>query len=145
MSSVQFFLTFIAQNWTFIVVLIGMIVGFFQRIFAYIGKSKEERVEIAKAQIQEILLKLVTSAEDDFSEWNGAGEIKRSQVIEEVYRRYPILSKVVDQKEITAWLDNEIDHSLEKLKGVIIKNTVSGSIEDIAEYEQNVESIPEEV
>ena len=139
MDSVQFFLTFIAQNWTFIVVLIGMVVGFFQRILAYIGKSKEERVEIAKAQIQEILLKLVTSAEDDFAAWNGAGSIKRSQVIEEVYRRYPILSKVVDQKEIIAWLDKEIDNSLETLMDVIAKNEGLDAPEDSLPPEEIIE------
>ena len=140
MSSVQFFLTFIAQNWTFIVVVIGMVVGFFQRILAYIGKSKEERVEIAKAQIQEILLKLVTSAEDDFAEWNGAGAIKRSQVIEEVYKRYPILSKVADQKEILAWLDNEINNSLDTLLGVIAKNEGLDAPEDARPPEEEFET-----
>jgi hypothetical protein len=51
------------------------------------------------------MLKMITTAEEDFKEWNEAGSIKRSQVIKEVYEKYPILSKAVNQEQMIAWID----------------------------------------
>ena len=74
---------------------------------------------IAKAQIKERILKMITVAEIDFKEWNQAGSIKRSQVIGEIFEKYPVLSKSVNQQEFISWIDKEIDNSLKILREIV--------------------------
>lgn len=122
LNSIQKFLQFLFDNWTAILVCIGLIIGLIQRTKHWFSKSKEERYLIAKQQIKEIILGKITFAENSFAEWNKSGSIKRSQVIDEIYSQYPILGKIVDQSEVIAWLDKEIDDALKTLKDVIKEN-----------------------
>lgn len=122
LNGVQNFLQFLSDNWTAILVCIGLIIGIIKKTKDYFSKSNEERIEIAKKQIQEVILRMVTDAEIDFEEWNKSGSIKRSQVIEEIFTNYPILSKAVSQEDIIAWIDEQIDSSLETLRDIINKN-----------------------
>ena len=96
MKGVQNFLLFLNDNWTTILVCIGIIVGLVEKTKSYFSKSKEERIDIAKKQIQETILEMITNAEIDFSDWNKSGEIKRSQVIKQIFAEYPVLSKVAN-------------------------------------------------
>lgn len=65
---------------------------------------------------------MVTEAELDYEEWSKAGSIKRSQVIEQIYEEYPILSKVVDKTALTEWIDATIDTALETLREIVAEN-----------------------
>lgn len=123
LNGIQNFLEFINYNWTSIMVVIGLFIGVGKKVTDYFGKSNEEKIAIAKTQIQETMLRMITDAEMDFNEWNKAGSIKRSQVIEEVYASYPILSKVASQDEIIKWIDEQIDKSLETLREIIAENS----------------------
>ena len=116
------FLQFIEANWTTILICLGIVIGLYQRAKVYFKKDKQERYEIAKQQIKEIMLKKITTAEIDFAEWNKSGSIKRSQVIEEIYKQFPILSKVADQEAVVAWIDEEINNSLKTLRTVVKEN-----------------------
>lgn len=122
LTGINRFLNLINNNWTSIMVMIGLILGIYQKVRAYLAHSKEEKIAIAKAQIRQGLLSKITDAELDFARWNKAGSIKRSQVIEQLYEEYPILSKIADQDEFIAWVDNEINNSLNTLKDVIKNN-----------------------
>lgn len=122
MLGVQKFLQFIYDNLTTILVCIGLVIGIIKRIKDYHSKSTEEKVAIAKAQIHEAMLKLIGTAEIDWAEWSKAGSIKRSQVIREIYKEYPILSTVVDQTELIQWIDAQIDEALDTLRGIIKEN-----------------------
>lgn len=113
------FLTFMNNNWTTIAAVITLSFTFYKKVRKYLSKSKEEKILIAKEQIHEMILKMISDAENDYAEMDKAGSIKRSQVISEIFTKYPILSKIVDQKEIIAWLDKEIDDALIELKKVI--------------------------
>ena len=124
MNGIQNFLTLINENWTSIIVIIGLLLAIVKKAKSYFSKSNDEKIAIAKAQTQETILKMITDAEVDFNEWNQAGSIKRSQVIDMIFKDYPVLSKVVNQKEIIAWIDKEIDNSLKVLRKVIEENTV---------------------
>ena len=64
--SIQNFLEFIVEHWTSIFIIICLIVLIVTRIKAFFKKSKEERVEIAKAQLKEVILKWVSDAEIDY-------------------------------------------------------------------------------
>ncbi len=122
MKGVQNFLTFIYNNYVSILVCIGLIIGIIKRVMDFLGKTDEEKIAVAKKQVQEAMLKMITSAEKDFSDWEKAGSIKRSQVIKQVYADYPILSKVVDQEDLIKWIDVQIDSSLKTLREVIKEN-----------------------
>lgn len=119
LNGIKNFLEFVNQNWMNLVVIAGLLIGLYQKISTYLKKSNEEKVEIAKHQIREIMLKMISDAECDYDEWNKAGAIKRSQVIKKIYEMYPILSKVVNQEELTEWIDAEIDDSLETLNDIV--------------------------
>ena len=82
-------------------------------------KTKEEKIAIAKRQIHEIALSLVTKAETDYTDWNKAGKIKRSEVITQIYDKYPVLKEVLNQEELVAYIDAEIDNALKNLEEVI--------------------------
>lgn len=122
LNGVQNFLTLVNDNWTTIMVVIGLAIAVVRKAKTYFAKSDDEKVEIAKAQIQETILRMVTEAEIDYEEWNKAGSIKRSQVIGQIYADYPVLSKVVDQQALTAWIDETIDESLKTLREVVSNN-----------------------
>lgn len=123
MEGVKNFLLVLSDNWVTILVCIGLVVGIVKKTIDFFSKSTDEQIEIAKAQIQQTMLKLITSAEIDFDEWNDAGSIKRSQVIEEIFEKYPILSKATSQEEIIEWIDTEINNSLKTLRAIIKANS----------------------
>lgn len=122
LHGIQNFLQLVNDNWTTIIVIIGLLVGLFKKIQGYLNKSDEEKIAIAKAQIKETMLKMITTAEQDYETWNEAGSIKRSQVIKEVYEKYPILSKAINQEEMIAWIDEQINNSLKTLRKIVKQN-----------------------
>lgn len=122
LTGINRFLMLINDNWTSIVVMIGLLIGLYQKVKAYLSHSNEEKYEIAKAQIRQSILSMVTDAELQFVDWNKAGSIKRSQVIEKLYSEYPILGKIADQNKVTEWIDSEINNSLNTLKDVLKAN-----------------------
>lgn len=126
MEGIKSFLQLLNDNWTTILVCIGLIVGLVQRTVNYFSKPNEKRIEIVKEQIEQSILKMITDAEANYDEWNKAGQIKRSQVIGKIFAQYPILSKAVNQQEIIDWIDDEIDKSLKTLEDVIAKNNSVG-------------------
>lgn len=122
LKGLQNFLEIINNNWTTILVITGLIIGLWQKVKSYIGKTDEEKIEIAKQQIRQTMLKMITDAETDYEAWNEAGSIKRSQVIKEIYEKYPILSKAINQEDMIAWIDEEINNSLKTLRKIVKSN-----------------------
>lgn len=122
LDGLKHFLSIINENWTTILVIIGLIIGLWKKIESYIGKSDEEKIAIAKKQIQQAMLKMITSAETDFVDWEKAGSIKRSQVIKQIYDEYPVLAKAIDQEALITWIDEEINNSLKTLREIIKEN-----------------------
>ena len=122
MNGIENFLGYISENWVAIFVLLGLTLALGRMVYNYLKIDNVEKIEIAKTQIREAMLKLITEAEIDFEEWNKSGKIKRSQVITKIYEKYPILSKAVSQEDVIAWLDREIDNSLVTLREIIKDN-----------------------
>lgn len=116
------FLTFVNDNWVYITTVIGLAIAVGNKVRDYLNKSNEEKIEIAKAQINEVMLMLVTEAECDWREWQKCGEVKRSQVIDQVFAMYPILSNVANQEEIIAWIDESIDNALKTMRKIFEEN-----------------------
>lgn len=115
-------LKFLNSHWTSICVVLGLIIGISKKVYAFMQKSDEEKIEYAKTQIKAILLKMVSEAEMDYEDWNKAGSIKRSQVIKKIFEMYPILLKATNQDAVINWIDYQIDSSLETLAEVIKQN-----------------------
>lgn len=122
LTGIQNFLEIVNNNWTTIIVIIGLIIAISKKAKNYFSKSDEEKIAIAKKQIQETMLRMITEAEISYEEWNKAGSIKRSQVIEEIFTNYPVLSKVVNQEELIEWIDSEINNSLKTLREIVKEN-----------------------
>lgn len=110
------FLLFINENWTSVLVIFGLILMLWKKIENYKKLSTEEKIAIAKRQIQERILKLISDAEENYEDWAKAGEIKRAEVIARIYDEYPILSSVVNQDELINWIDEQIDAALLTLR-----------------------------
>lgn len=119
LNGIMNFLKFINDNWTMIIIIIGLIISLYMKIKNYLKLSNEEKVALAKEQIRDIMLSLVSKAELDWSEYKKSGSIKRSQVIDAIYAQYPILREVVDQEELLAWIDRVIDEALEEVHKII--------------------------
>ena len=92
-------LKMIYENWTLIVVAVALIVKGVFWVRDFRNRSREEQIEIVKQQIKNSILSMVTEAEKNYEDWNKAGTIKRSEVIERIYKQYPILALVVKQDE----------------------------------------------
>lgn len=122
LNGLKNFLELIEQNWTLIIIVAGLLLSVYKKVANYLSKSDEEKIEIAKRQAQELILKLVSDAEQDYSQWLKAGGIKRSQVIARIFEEYPILSKVTNQEELIAWMDEAIDNALDELRKIVDEN-----------------------
>lgn len=122
MDSIINFLAFLNENWIYILICVGIVAGIIQKTISYFEKSTKEKIEIAKSQVKEILLKMVADAEAEYSDILDAGKIKRSKVISNIFDQFPILSKVIDQDNLISWIDSEIDNSLDTLHSIIDSN-----------------------
>ena len=122
LNGIKNFLSLINDNWTTILVIVGLALALWKKIESYSKLSTDKKIEIAKKQISENILKMITQAEKDYAEWEKAGSIKRSEVISEIYKEYPILAKVVNQEELVKWIDEQIDNALPTLREIIKQN-----------------------
>lgn len=125
LDGIKNFLTFINNNWTTITVIISLLIALYKKVMAYLRQSQEKKIEIAKTQLSQTILKFITDAEVDYENWNKAGSVKRSQVIQRIYTEYPILSKVVDQEALIAWIDDLINNALKELRKIVAENAAT--------------------
>lgn len=123
MDGIKNFLQIINDNWTMILIIIGVAIVIYNRVMSYMTLTDSEKIEIAKKQVSETILRMVMDAETDYSDIRAAGSIKRSTVIKEVFEKYPILAKVVQQEEVIEWIDELIDQSLVTLRSIVEKNS----------------------
>lgn len=132
LNGLKNFLQFINNNWTTICVVLGLLIAIYSKIKSYLKLSKDEKISVAKTQIKETILRLVTEAESDYKEWIKAGSVKRAQVIEEIFLMYPVLSKVTNQDELITWIDETIDGALVTLRDIIAENKESNNDDTVA-------------
>lgn len=116
------FLMFMNNHWTEIIVIIGLLLAVGKKVAAYLNMSDDEKIAIAKKQLGETMLKLVTQAEKDYNTWVQAGAVKRSEVIDAIFQKYPILNRVTDQETLIAEIDKMIDAALVEMREIFSKN-----------------------
>lgn len=129
MNGIYNFLSFVDANWTMICAIIVLLIAICKKLMTFLSKSQEEQLAIAKAQIKEVMLRLVTEAEQDYYTWISAGAVKRSQVIDQVFEMYPILSRVTNQEEIIAFIDEAIDEALKAMRKIFEENKNAANVE----------------
>lgn len=112
LTGITNFLQFINNNWTAIIIVIGLILAIYKKIVNYLNLSTEQKIDLAKEQIKEVILSLVSEAELEWEDYKKSGDIKRSQVIAQIYELYPILNRAIDQSNVIEWIDNLIDSAL---------------------------------
>ena len=122
LNGVQNFVSLINDNWTLIVILIGFVCTIVNRFKLYMQLTDQEKINAIKSVIKETMLERVTNAEMEYENWIKAGAIKRSQVISEIYAKYPILYKVVDQHKLIEWMDESIEESLKVMRQIFEDN-----------------------
>lgn len=123
LTGLKNFLELINQNWTLITVVMGLGLLAFRKIETYLSLSEQKKINLALEQIRVTALKMVTNAEIEYDEWVKAGSIKRSEVIDCIFEKYPILSKVTDQESLIKKIDDIIDEALVTMREVIEENT----------------------
>lgn len=129
LTGIHNFLQFVNDNWGMICAIVLALLGIVKKVTALISKSDEEKISVAKKQISETMLKLVTKAEKDYLQWVSAGNVKRAEVIDEIFEKYPILSKVTNQEELIEWLDDTIDEALKEMRKIFeAQNNVEKSV-----------------
>ena len=117
LDGIRNFLMFVNNHWTEIIVIAGILLAVGKKVVAYLSMSDDEKITIAKK-----LLKLVTQAEKDYNAWVKAGAVKRSEVIDTIFQKYPILNRVTDQDALIAEIDNMIDSALVEMREILSKN-----------------------
>lgn len=122
LDGIKNFLQFVNDNWTTIIIIVSLGIALYQKIKNYASKSNEEKIAVAKQQIQEVILKLISDAEYDYEEFVKAGSIKRAQVIQKIFEEYPVLAKVTDQTSLVKWIDETIDNALKTLREIVAIN-----------------------
>lgn len=119
LNGIKNFLMMINNNWPTIVVIIGLCIMIYRKIKDFVYLSEDEKIKAAKEQLSSVVLSLVSSAEIQYKDYQKAGEIKRSQVIDEIFKKYPILSKVTDQEELLQYIDDLIDEALKTVREIV--------------------------
>lgn len=126
LNGIKNFLMMINNNWPTIVVIIGLCIMVYRKIKDFVYLSEDEKIKAAKEQLSSVVLSLVSSAEIQYKDYQKAGEIKRSQVIDEIFKKYPILSKVTDQEELLQYIDNLIDEALKTVREIVRTEGANG-------------------
>jgi len=121
-DGIRNFIRLVNDNWTIIVIALGLLCTFANRVHSYMQLSKQERIEAIKISIKAIMLEKVTDAEVEYEDWISAGAIKRSQVINKIYEMYPELYNVVDQEGLIKWMDEAIDEALKVMRQIFEEN-----------------------
>lgn len=83
---------------------------------AYFDRLEEANINQILEVVRASVLKLMTDAEIDFSSYKKAGEIKKSQVINNIYKQFPILTKYKDQETLQAEISDIIENEMCKIR-----------------------------
>lgn len=129
MKSIQNLLQWLNDNWATVVTCVVLVYGIYKRATKLyidwqnateeerqkqIQEAEQKAIEAAREALTTFILALVSKAEIDWHDFGSKlGPIKRAQVINEIYKQYPIFEKVADQKELLDYIDKLIDSSLE--------------------------------
>lgn len=117
MQGIDNFIKFLAENWTFIVIIISIIIKAAVSVSDFLKKSKDERKAAAWSELSRIALSLVSDAE---TAWGSkTGEIKKSEVVKKIYDKLPALSEIANEAETSEQIDKIIDDALDQMREIL--------------------------
>ena len=106
-----------------IIIVLAIIIGVVRMVIQYSKMTKEERVNAALKVIKEELLKLMSDAEIEWEDYKKSGELKKSQVLKEIYSQFPFLATYIDQDTLVNKLYELIDNEMENMNKIINNTT----------------------
>lgn len=121
MTGFNNFIHLIQSQWTNIVVVIAIIATVIRTTLNYSALSQEQRVQSALKVINEELMKLMCQAEIQWKDYKKSGDLKRSQVIKDIYNQFPFLSKYMDQDSLVKKIYEMIDKQMDNMNNLLNK------------------------
>ena len=115
---------FLDSAWSIFLVLLGIFIFLYNKITNYMKLTKEQKVEAALKVVKAELLKLMSDAEIEWQDFNKSGEIKKSQVISEIYKKFPFLAEYISQDELIEKIGEMIEEQKAKMDEIINNITV---------------------
>ena len=115
---------FLDSAWSIFLVLLGIFIFLYNKITNYMKLTKEQKVEAALKVVKAELLKLMSDAEIEWRDFNKSGEIKKSQVISEIYKKFPFLAEYISQDELIEKIGEMIEEQKAKMDEIINNVTV---------------------
>ena len=147
-------LKWIYDNWSLIATIAVLVYGIYKKavksITEWKNKTEEEKqkaideatkkaIDYARNALGDYILVLVAKAEIDWKEQGDKlGDIKRAQVISEVYAKYPILEQVADKEELLNYVDQLINDALK-----IIRDKIRKEAEELKKTDSDDKEITE--
>lgn len=119
MASLNNTINFIVNHWSDIIIILAFIIGAVRGVFVIINMDVEKRKEIAMKIVRENLLKYMSDAEVQYSNYKKSGVLKRSQVINKIYTDYPVLANYVNQDELIEMIYKMIDDEMDRMNAIV--------------------------
>lgn len=121
MTGFNNFIHLIQSQWTNIVVVIAIIATVVKTTLSYSSMTEEQRVQSALKVVKEELMRLMCQAEIQWKDYKKSGDLKRSQVIKDIYNQFPFLSKYMDQDKLVKTIYDMIDKQMGNMDNLLNK------------------------
>ena len=121
MTGFNNFIHLIQSQWTNIVVVIAIIATVVKTALSYSSMTEEQRVQSSLKVVKEELMRLMCQAEIQWKDYKKSGDLKRSQVIKDIYNQFPFLSKYMDQDKLVKTIYEMIDKQMDNMDNLLNK------------------------
>lgn len=123
LNGVKNFLQLVNDNWTLIIVVCGLGVSVYKKAKSYIKLTNQQKIDLAWEKISKTMLSMVSDAESNWDDWKEAGSIKRAEVINRIFKEYPVLDKITTRDEVINRIDEMIDEALKEMRKIFQNNS----------------------
>lgn len=108
------------EHWISILAAIVCGMALIAKLRKWLDMDAEERFKSLRESVRLVMLALVTEAEKLYG--GGTGSLKRSYVLEQIFRMFPDIGKLISKETIVKMLDNMIDTALAELREMLETN-----------------------
>lgn len=119
MTSINNTLGLIENYWSMLIIIIALVVLTIEEVRKYKAMTREQRIEAALSVVKGELLKLMSDAEIEWSEYKKSGALKKSQVLKEIYTQFPFLQDYINQDELVTKITEMIDAEMENMNKIL--------------------------
>lgn len=113
---------FVTMNFTTVLVVIAICLLTYRKCKEFFSMDKEAQKKAALAIIKEEILKLMSDSELYWSTYESSGQIKRAEVIANIYNKFPVLATIEDQETLIKEIDAMIDAAKPVMDAIINKD-----------------------